>query len=208
MNNWLGFPLTDRSHTAFDLAVLANLNNIVAGFIHEGSRELKWTDNLIYRWLAVYSHAISDHFILMPLLVSSFSARCFSRILLFLLLLVPVWEVFYAFVIPIQPHVSCQKMTGMKKREREGRREYGCQCWVVDFVLLPYFTEALAISCTFSLFDIFYGLHTFRVLYISITWIIKLVPISALNWSSQLSAYSFKKCQSLLTWNLSEHQDD
>ena len=121
MNNWLGFPLTDRSHTAFDLAVLANLNNIVAGFSHEGSRELKWTDNLIYRWLAVYSHAISDHFILMPLLVSSFSARCFSRILLFLLLLVPVWEVFYAFVILIQLHVSCQNLTGMEeKRGREG----------------------------------------------------------------------------------------
>ena len=37
------------------------------------------------------------------------------------LLLVPVWEVFYAFVILIRIHVSCQKLTGMEeKRGREG----------------------------------------------------------------------------------------
>ena len=61
----------------------------------------------------------------MSLSVSLLGARRVFRILFaffsFLLLLVPVWEVFYAFVILIQLHVSCQNLAGMeKKRGREG----------------------------------------------------------------------------------------
>lgn len=78
--------------------------------------------NLVYKWLAIYSHAISDHFILLSQVFVGFFIRCTARFFFFsFLLLVPVWEVFYAFVILIRIHVSCQKLTGMEeKRGREG----------------------------------------------------------------------------------------
>lgn len=83
--------------------------------------------NLVYKWLAIYFHAISDHFILLSHVFVGFFIRCtacfFSDSFAFFsfLLLVPVREVFYAFVILIQIHVSCQKLTGMEeKRGREG----------------------------------------------------------------------------------------
>lgn len=60
----------------------------------------------------------------MSLSVSSFGARRVfsdSSLLSFFLSFVPVWEVFHAFVILIQIHVSCQKLADMKeKRGREG----------------------------------------------------------------------------------------
>lgn len=94
--------------------------------LHElGPGLMSSVDNLIYRWLAIYSHAISDHFILSHVFVGFFirCTACFSdsSLLSFFLLFVPVWEVFYAFVILIQIHVSCQKLADMKeKRGREG----------------------------------------------------------------------------------------
>lgn len=84
----------------------------------------------------------------------------------------------------------CQKLSGMKKRGREGIWLAMLGFW---FCLVTLFSpkrwQYPAHSAWFDI--IFYGLHTFHILYITITWV-KLVPISVLNWSSRSSAYSQK----------------